>query len=89
MACFCVRPDLLLGDVQDALQGQLLEVNAVTLIKVSADSLRVVVDHHRLLAYLSKSSDAGHRTPVKLNTAPWWIEEKIHLSMLAIKTNAG
>lgn len=75
MACWHVCPDLLFGDVQDAFQGQLLKVKAVTLVKVSADRLGVVVDHHRLLAHLSQSSDAGHRAPVKLNTAPWWIEQ--------------
>lgn len=69
------RPDLLLGDVQDALQGQLLEVEAVALIKVCADCLGVVVDHHRLLAHLPQCSDAGHGAPVKLHAAAWWGEE--------------
>lgn len=78
-------PNLLLGDVQDAFQGQLLKVKTVTLVKVGADRLRVVVDHHRLLAHLSQSSDAGHRTPVELNTAPWWL---IYLSMLAIQKSS-
>lgn len=81
MACWPVCPDLLLSDVQDAFQGQLLKVKAVTLVKVSADRLRVVVDHHRLLAHLSQSSDAGHCAPVKLNTAPWWIERLMDLSV--------
>lgn len=66
----CWDPHLLLGDVQDAFQGQLLEVKAVTLVKVSADRLRVVVDDHSLLAHLSQCSDAGHGAPVKLNAAP-------------------
>lgn len=65
----CFHPNLLLGDVQDAFQGQLLKVKAVTLIKISADRLGVMVDHHRPLAHLSQSSNTGHRTPVKLNTA--------------------
>lgn len=65
----CLHPNLLLGDVQDAFQGQLLKVKAVTLVKVCADRLGVVIDHHRLLAHLSQSSDAGHGAPVKLDTA--------------------
>lgn len=66
-------PNLLFGDVQDAFQAQLLKVEAVTLVEVGADRLGVVVDHHRFLPHLPQSSDAGHRAPVKLNTAPWWI----------------
>lgn len=69
LSLVCWRPDLLLGDVQDAFQGQLLKVKAVTLIKVGADRLRVVVDDHSLLAHLSQRSDAGHGAPVKLNAA--------------------
>lgn len=63
------HPNLLLGDVQDAFQGQLLKVKAVTLIKIGADCLGIMVDHYRPLAHLSQSSNTGHCTPVKLNTA--------------------
>ena len=85
MACLHVCPNLLLGDVQDALQRQLLKVKAVTLVKVGADRLRVVVDHHRLLAHLSQSSDAGYRAPVKLNAAPWWNEQTMNLMAINYK----
>lgn len=61
--------DLLLADVQDAFQRQLLEVQAVALVKVGADGLGVVVDHHRLLAHLPQSSDAGDGAPVELHAA--------------------
>lgn len=71
----CPRPDLLLGDVQDAFQGQLLEVEAVALVKVSADRLGVVVDHHRLFAHLPQRSDTGHGAPVELHAAAWWGKE--------------
>lgn len=76
MACLC--PNLLLGDVQDAFQGQLLKVKAVTLVKVGADRLWVVVDHHCPLTHLSQSSDTGHRAPVKLNAAAWWIGQLMY-----------
>lgn len=46
-------PDLLLADVQNAFQGQLFEIKAVTLIKVRADRFRVVVHYHCLLDHLS------------------------------------
>lgn len=82
--CLHVCPNLLLGDVQDAFQGQLFEIKAITLVKVSADCLRVVVHHHCLLAHLSQGSDARHCTPVKLNTAPWRITPLINLSTLDI-----
>lgn len=65
----CFHPNLLLDDVQDAFQGQLLKVKAVTLIKIGADRLGIMVDHYRPPAHLSQSSNTGHCTPVKLNTA--------------------
>ena len=67
----CARSHLLLCDVQDTLQGEFLKVEAVTLIKVSADRLRVMVHHHSLLAHLPQGPDAGHRAPIKLYTAAW------------------
>lgn len=60
---------LLLCDVQDALQGYLLEVQTVTLIKVRADRLPVTVHHHCTLAHLSESTDAWQSTRVKLHAA--------------------
>lgn len=83
-----LRPNLLLGDVQDAFQGELFKVKAVTLVKIGADRLGVVVDHHRPLAHLSQSSDTGHRAPVKLNTAAWWIGQLMDLSMLTMNKNS-
>lgn len=68
VTCF----NLLLGDIQNAFQGQFFKVKAITLIEVCADRLWVVVYYNCLLAHLSQGSDAGHRTPVKLNTAAWW-----------------
>ena len=61
---------LLLCDVQNAFQSQLFKVQAVTFVKVRADSLRVVVYHHCPHAHLTQGSDTGHCTPVKLHTAP-------------------
>ena len=45
---------LLLVDVKDSFPGQFIEVESVTLVKVSADRLRVVVDHYGLAAHLSE-----------------------------------
>lgn len=86
--CVPVCPYLLLCDVEDAFQGQLFKIEAVALIKVSADCLRVVVHHHRLLAHLSQSSDAGHCAPVKLNTAPCRMKPLIILSTIRITNSA-
>lgn len=61
--------DLLVADIQDAFQRQFLKVKAVALVEVSAHRLRVMVDHHCLLAHLSQGSDAGDSAPVKLHTA--------------------
>lgn len=58
----CVSPNvhvcvltshLLLCDVQNAFQSQLFKVQAVTFVKVRADSLRVVVYHHCPPAHLT------------------------------------
>ena len=65
----CAHSHLLLCDVQHTFQGELLKVEAVTLVKVCADRLRVVVHHHRLLAHLPQGPDAGHGAPIKLHTA--------------------
>lgn len=62
---------LLMIDVQDALERQLLEIEAVALVKVGADRLWVVVHHHCALAHLSEGSDAGHGTPVELHAAAY------------------
>lgn len=58
-------------DVQDALERELLEIEAVTLVEVGADRLGVVVHHHCALAHLSEGSDAGHGAPVELHAAAW------------------
>lgn len=70
---------LLFADIQDTFQRQLLKVKAIALIEVGADRLGVVVDHHRLLAHLSQSSDAGDSAPVKLHTAAWWKTQQMGL----------
>lgn len=66
-----LNPHLLLGDVQNALEGQFLEVEPVTLVKVGADGLWVMVHHHCTSPHLSEGADARHGTPVKLHTAAY------------------
>lgn len=56
-------------DVQDPLLGQFFKVETVAFIKISADGLWVVVHHDGLPAQVTERSDAGDRTPVKLDTA--------------------
>ena len=58
---------LLLVDVEDALERELLEVEAVALVVVGRDGLRVVVDHHGLLAHLAQRADRRDGAPVELD----------------------
>lgn len=58
-------------NIQNALERELLEIEAVALIEVGADRLGVVVHHHCALAHPSEGANAGHSTPVELHTAAW------------------
>lgn len=61
----------LMVNIQNTLERQLLEIEAVALVEVGADRLRVVVHHHCALAHVSEGADTGHGTPVELHTAAW------------------
>lgn len=62
---------LLMVNIQNALERQLLEIEAVALVEVGADCLGVVVHHHCALAHLSEGTDTGNGTPVELHAAAW------------------
>ena len=58
---------LQINDVEHALQGQFVEIEAVAHIVVSRDGFGVVIDHNRLVAQLPRRVDGVHRTPVELD----------------------
>ena len=56
---------LQIKDVKYALEGQLIEVQTVGDIVVRADSLGVIVDHHRAVALLADRLQGIDATPVE------------------------
>mmetsp|Transcript_19068 Transcript_19068/g.37432 ORF Transcript_19068/g.37432 Transcript_19068/m.37432 type:complete len:514 (-) Transcript_19068:274-1815(-) len=58
-----------LVNIENALEGELLEVKAVRLIVVSRHGLRVVVDDNSRKAILAKGANTRNGTPIKLNGA--------------------
>ncbi|KAH0294696.1 carbamoyl-phosphate synth, partial [Aureobasidium sp. EXF-3399] len=56
-----------LVDIEDSLEGDVLEVQAVGLVVISRDSLRVVVDHNSFEIVLTKSADSADGAPIELD----------------------
>ena len=61
------RRALELVDVHHTLEAELLKVEAVRLVVVRRDRLRVVVDHDGLVAHVLDAAHTRHRTPVELD----------------------
>mmetsp|Transcript_31196 Transcript_31196/g.52738 ORF Transcript_31196/g.52738 Transcript_31196/m.52738 type:complete len:215 (+) Transcript_31196:1291-1935(+) len=60
--------NLLVNDVEHALQRQLFEIQAVRLVKVSAHGFRVVIDHDTLVPLGAKGVHTAHGTPIEFDT---------------------
>lgn len=65
----CATSAFELVDIHDTLPPKLLKVQAIGLIKISRDSLWIIVDHNRLLAHVAKFSCTRHCAPVEFDTA--------------------
>ena len=71
-------------DIHYTLESQFFEVEAVSLIEIRGDGLRVIIDHDRPLAHIPKFTRTSDRTPVEFNTTPNAIHaaSKDHRSVL-------
>ena len=56
-------------DVQNSLEGELIKIEAFSLVVVRRDGLGVVVDHARVLSKLAHRSQSGDGAIIKFNRA--------------------